>query len=719
MANLFIRAANPIWYFVDLQGLQLDDTFFMSTLQNTLPYLPQPIYHDNQHTVPWSDPIQFYPNGTLPDDMYWDPTLVYRLEIRKGPYNYSPLIYVIENFQPGQGASTTNANSLQQTNQITNPQFFYTDFVSPLVITTAGTYDIGPGWSLVLTGSGSTTITQNTTTIEDNIPGTPAPPYYLEINNNGWTSAILYQKFNNVGRIWQNDYLYTSLLVRSGNSSAYPLSVNYIPSSGVPQLLVTTTGVNIGTFALLSAIVAIPFDSGNTTPNQGANDEIQIVLPGTGVIDLSDITVIAQVSDTDITTANFNPPADDTLERQRDFTFHNYFNSITVKAKNTILTAWNFKLNPWQFQFNGSSTNKVPGLAAIYVTDQTIVQPSATNSLTASQTTSPQGLLQIGTQSGATQGQFAVMQMIDCKTANGYWGSVMSSLLRARIVTSGSSAVKVKMRLIYYAGAAPALSSTNPIAAYDANGDPIFATGWTALKPVNDPAYTLQNNYDPSLVSPVCPAMAFNGFKMPTIAIGTETLAIVIYTIGILDQSISDTVLFDSCSLVPNEFAIDSSPQTFNQVMDDCQFYFERSYDVGTVTATTATFASMIQLPCQLIVDNVGGNLHYRVGASSLQINFKTTKRKSPLVTFYNPANGDYAQIQGNVYGIGQTTPISSAEIPISNWLNVYNGKNSTQFVGDVATYFVDWNAGGAGLTNAYANYWFHYVLDARLGIDI
>src|SRR6266567_7060659 len=98
----FIRAANPIWHFVDLLGFSLNDSYYISFLSNTFPYLPQPVYQDNQGLVPWANPLEFLANGTLPQNLYFDDTLVYRLEVREGPTQSDQLIYLIPDFIPGE-----------------------------------------------------------------------------------------------------------------------------------------------------------------------------------------------------------------------------------------------------------------------------------------------------------------------------------------------------------------------------------------------------------------------------------------------------------------------------------------------------------------------------------------------------------------------------------------------------------------------------------------
>src|SRR4029078_11624814 len=136
---MFVRAANPIWFMVDHVGQPLNDEYYAFFLTNTLPYLPQNVYRDPQGMTVWSgDIVQFSPAGTLPDNLYFDPALVYRIEIRHGNSQTDELIWEINNFVPGEGSSTNNELAiLANDNQISNPQFAFIDFVSPLTISAA------------------------------------------------------------------------------------------------------------------------------------------------------------------------------------------------------------------------------------------------------------------------------------------------------------------------------------------------------------------------------------------------------------------------------------------------------------------------------------------------------------------------------------------------------------------------------------------------------
>ena len=94
---MFVRSENPIWFFNDLTGQPLNDNYYAFFLTNDLPYLPQNVFQDENGLAAWPNPLEFSPAGNLPENLYFDPTLVYRIEIRQGPYQSSSLIWLIEN----------------------------------------------------------------------------------------------------------------------------------------------------------------------------------------------------------------------------------------------------------------------------------------------------------------------------------------------------------------------------------------------------------------------------------------------------------------------------------------------------------------------------------------------------------------------------------------------------------------------------------------------
>lgn len=96
----FTRSANPIWFFDNLVGQPFDDTYYAFFLTNTLPYLPQAVYQDPNGESPWNNPLEFQPSSGLPQNLYFDPGEVYRIEFRQGPTQTAPLIYLVEDYVP-------------------------------------------------------------------------------------------------------------------------------------------------------------------------------------------------------------------------------------------------------------------------------------------------------------------------------------------------------------------------------------------------------------------------------------------------------------------------------------------------------------------------------------------------------------------------------------------------------------------------------------------
>lgn len=232
---LGIRGANPIWSEVDLQGNLFDDTFWLFVLENTIPYIPATVYHDPDLNIPWTNPIQFLGNGTLPIDIYFEADKVYRLEFRQGNTQADPLVYEVDNYVAGTGGSTpVDTVAFASSNQITNPQFALINFLNPLVMTSVTNPDpihIGPGWVLELTGTGNVTITQVPL---NNANANPSnAPYALQLTLSGWNAdgVFLRQRFQQNGMLWANKIVSSTITARL-QGSPQSISANLVDSNG-------------------------------------------------------------------------------------------------------------------------------------------------------------------------------------------------------------------------------------------------------------------------------------------------------------------------------------------------------------------------------------------------------------------------------------------------------------------------------------------------------
>lgn len=705
---MFVRSANPIWYLPDLVGLPLNDNYYAFFLTNTLPYLPQNVYRDPQGVTVWTgDVVRFFPNGTLPDNLYFDPNLTYRIEIRRGNSQTDPLIYEINNYVPNQGSSPSPDNSLAifgNENQVSNSQFALLNFVSPLTITVAGTYSIAPGWELVLTGAGSTTLTQLIFSGDQEI--LTNPPYALRINNTGWTDSYLRQRLENNGAIWASGAVTMSITARA-QTTAENISLIYFPNPpGIPQI-VKTTLLGTGDYEVVSGAINLPA-SVNSTLSTLAYTDIKIQLPPIGIVDITSMQVIGQ---TDPLPTNFDPDTDipsyqqESQERMIDHLFHYYFDSLLTQPKNSLLTGWNFGLNPWQFRSVASSnvaTNT-------YTADQTIiVQQAYVASATGNNIAVAQGSLAndygFTVTAVTATNQFAMIQYIDPATVRPYWNSVLSSLVKAFITSSHATSCRIKMRLLYRASLPSTIAQAEPIASWTALGDPVYAAGWTALTPLNDPVYTLTS-------TPT--EFAFDGFTLPVSTNAAMTLAIVLYTMDPMNQTATaDFLVVNDVSLVPNDFAIASNPLSFDETLRRCQYYYEKSYDPSVLPGVSTSVGLQYANFPVFWVDNSGGSFVYRIYNHRFILNYKQIKRAIPsLITFYL-SGGTSGSI--NVSAVEAGLSISSADISVASYtqintstqsMTVRSNNNSEATSGTANGYYLE------GLCQ------YHYTVDARLGI--
>ena len=348
---LGIRGANPIWSEVDLQGKLFDDTFYLFVLENTIPYAPATVYHDPDLNVPWTQPIRFLANGTLPIDIYFESDVVYRLEFRQGPTQQDPLIYEVNNYVAGEGGSTpVDTIAFSSSNQVTNPQFALISLQNPVTIT--GTdpapIEVAPGWFLILAGTGSVTITQVPLN-NSNINPSNAP-YALRLTMSGWTagSAILRQRFFQNGMLWANKIV----------STAVTAFINGAPQS-ITANLVDSNGSLLGTVLPLTTVneawneytgyAQLPATTNPNTP-PAAYIDYQLFLPSNIDIYVTSFQLVVQDLPVE---PSFEQ---DSINRQIDHTYNNAYPIVPVGA---IIDFGGFSVPQHYYLCDGTAKNRV------------------------------------------------------------------------------------------------------------------------------------------------------------------------------------------------------------------------------------------------------------------------------------------------------------------------------------------------------------------------
>lgn len=647
----YVRGSNPVWFEVDLSAHAFDDTYYMFVLENTIPYGPAKVYHTPFGTE-WTNPIRFLANGTLPNDIFFDPDLVYRLEFRQGDTQADPLIYLIENYIAGGGGNNPQTDVVIPTdNQITNPQFSLINFVSPYTLTSAAaqTIDIAPGWFLDLTGNGNVTISR---VALDSDPTTINPtnaPYALRLQLTAWTEpVILRQRFEQAGMLWANKTVSSSVTARV---EGLAVSISAILKDSNGTTLATVLGdtpIN-GTFNEYNGHGTLPLSTNTNTPPAAYVDYLML-LPTNVDIYLTSFQLVASDFEIDFSYDQ------DTIERQVDNTFHYYKNSILLMPKESLLAGWNFAQNAWQAQTTAQSNIS----NNFYTADQTIliqqayVTSAAGNNVSVGRGTAAQNY-GFKVQAVTATNQFAILQYVAPQTSRPYWGSKMSSVVKLTALKQDSGAtLRVKMRLLYRSSLPSAVSQTQPITTWTALSEPsVYAAGWTAVAPKNDPVYNIVNG-DNTLI--------FEGIQLPASNNDNMTLGILIYTLNPMIQSgVPDYILFNKISLVPNDFAIDCNVLTFDQALNQQQFYYCKSFPLDTPPVTNSAPGDYA------FPQTVGANSDGICG--EVQYPVRMCQIPTGKVILYNPFAANN-KIHNLTYGDCQSS--SAADITDNSFVPIY-----------------------------------------------
>jgi len=699
---LGIRGFNPIWVEFDLQGKLFDDTFYLFVLENTIPYIPATVYHDPNLNVPWNNPIQFLGNGTLPVDIYFEDNVVYRLEFRQGPTQQDPLIYEVNNYIAG-GRLTPNVNgSFPTDNQITNPQFALINFTSPLIltgITDPDPIEVAPGWFLDLAGTGNVTVSQ--VPLNNTNENTSNAPYALRLQLTGWDTdgVFLRQRFQQNGMLWANKTVSSTVTARV-TGVFQEIHADLVPSIGTPTRVLDAPTVT-GTFVEYTGHGTLPDTTNSNTP-PAAFIDYKLALPSTTDIYVSSIQLIVQDAE-DLSEPAFEQ---DSINRQIDHTFNYYKPQLAYKPIPSLLTAWDFSLNPAQFV--GPSVNIVQ-TGATYLWDQTIGE-SVVGAVAVTRDSVTGGFE--ATTANADEG-FYIMQYLSGEQAKKIVGSKMAVNVQAfRGEAGGSVTCTVYLFCSRAAGAFPTLPI--PIGNMTADGTfTVSAANWTEIprSGLGEAYGTLSavNRADYSNLNDATD-LNFNGWQLvdPAQISDTDKFAIVVT----FSCPTSGTVVsIGSIGLMSGDIATRPAPQTLDQVLAECEYYYEKSYDTNLFAGSNTTSGQEFG---EQLTNVSGGNIQLITRKFGIQ--YRRVKRIAPTsvnnsLILYTPP-GTASNVLGIIRNGGSS--FANAPIPISNWQIEGPGSKYVSFLPVNVTPLVS-SAGVDNFSEAYVA--FQYVADVRLGM--
>jgi hypothetical protein len=700
-----VRGFNPIWLLDDLTGHLFDDSFWFYVLENTIPYIPETVYHDPDLSIPWTNPIQFLANGTLPVDIFFDPTKVYRLEFRKNlglapPSQDDPLIYEVNDYSPGTGSITPADNSTFVTgNQITNPQFAIINFSSPLTITTAGTYEISPGWFLDLAGAGSAVITQVPLTSAN--PNPSNAPYALHFVLSGWDadSVVLRQRFQQNGLLWANKTVSAAVTARTGVGNQ-SLTANLVDSASTMVVNVLTIPTITGAFVEYTGHGLMPASTDTDIP-PAAYIELQVHIASNNDIYLTSFQLIVQAA---LNIAE--PPFEqDSINRQIDHTFNYYQPGLIFKQTPNLLTGWDFALNPRQF---GAVTPVVT--AANYYLDQTIMGTAVGNvALTFNAVTDGIQL----TNASAAEAIYLLQYLSQAQAKK-----ILGTSLAVNVQSFCDKTNVISRVYLYRAKAASSIPTlTTTIGTIAASGvftltGAAIADNWTLISQgTSSPAIGKVANVAANAdINKSNVDLGFKGWEVTdNTEIGdTDKFAIVVtYQI----PTVTTVLTVQSISCVPGDIPTRPSPQTPDEVLRECQYYFETTFQSGSSLSATTNG----QLTAPMVATLTAGT-SVSTFVNTFGYNFASLKRTNPNLTLYSgvTVTPGHVQVFLDTIGGGVTT----ADAPVATFWSTVNAFNkSFSAIPSVSGGSMLTNNTPGNTNNSTAWIQYHYIADARLGV--
>jgi len=174
-----------------------------------------------------------------------------------------------------------------------------------------------------------------------------------------------------------------------------------------------------------------------------------------------------------------------------------------------------------------------------------------------------------------------------------------------------------------------------------------------------------------------------------------------------------DIIAIDEISLVPNQFAVASSPMSQSQVNHETRFYVESTYDDGVLVGTV-TDNNLVFVPQKALSVPAGGDTDVAGVSQGFQLSYER-KCIDPTITVYNPTTGTSNSVEGYLYSDGGVVDSATLSPFSSAWVASFQGEDRTSFVANTPAAFATATVTGLG-HEASANINLQALIDSQLG---
>lgn len=590
-------------------------------------------------------------------------------------------------------------------NQIANPQFvevlFNPDNVLSLAVSGSGTVTpIAPDWDLVTSGSGTVTI-QRVAPISSIVT---QPPYVLNINSSGGVSSLaIRQRLTQSPRLFAGGNVYGSFVARGFGGGTPVLTMTYTKSTGGVVTIAQGAVRNDGTFATIHGAETV--SANNTDPATTGYVDISLVIPVNTQVEVTSFMLVPVDSDvTDLVEVIY--PQESTA-RQIDHLFHYYKPQLEFKPISNLLTGWDFPLNPAQRGTGFTVTQPANTGQGEYTWDQTICGRSGANFTVARNTV--YGGFQFT--STAANTSLYMMQYLSGEQAKKLIGTSLS----VNVFGFSANASNVTMRVYLFRAPSTAAFPTLPNALGTMTTSGLFtltAANWTLIprSSLDTATATLAHATSGAVVRSDSVDYGFSGWEIVTESEIANTDKFAVVVTFFMPTSGTECVM-NSISVVPGDIPTRPAPQTPDEVLRECQFYFENSKNLNVLITANGVESALYRQ--QSVVQIGGANL--QLWPRSFGIEYNTVKRSAPVVTLY-AENGTINNVTGYIYSEG--VQINTGNIASTNWTQSSNGNKAIQFLSNYvnnAAGFISFGHLIGNTSEAFIS--FHYQADARIGI--
>jgi len=270
---------------------------------------------------------------------------------------------------------------------------------------------------------------------------------------------------------------------------------------------------------------------------------------------------------------------------------------------------------------------------------------------------------------------------------------------------------RVTMRIYLYRGTSASVVPILPTTIGTLAADGTFtltAANWTLIprSGLDTPQVNLSAIADSAGVDDGKNDYGFTGWEI-TDAVqlsDTEKFAVVV-TFQYPDTGTQ--VIINSISVTPGDIPTRPAVQSVDEVLRQCQYYYEKTYIPSLPPGTLTPAGNLIQNVPLLFDSGFDG-----VYAKTFSITYKTIKRISPSMVFYAPTSST-----PNLFRVFVGQPVGASNPVLANfntwWIDTDQNIYSVvvRAINNTPITSVAYNPANQGY------YEFHYTADARLGI--